>query len=147
MPPARAYVPPVPPLPTGPLTAAQLPDVRIPGKHVELVRGTLVVKEPPGYRHSTVTARLAKALMDHVDPRDLGDVGLRRLDDGLAHFGEPLAVAPFAFGAAFVELGCRGGSGFGGDGPQVVGAHDDALAVGGDHSTSSAAAGWGVEAA
>jgi Uma2 family endonuclease len=64
------------PLPAGPLTAAQLLDVRIPGKHVELVRGTLVVKEPPGYLHSTVTARLAKALMDYVDPHDLGDVGV-----------------------------------------------------------------------
>lgn len=34
----------------------------------------MVVREPPGYRHGRVAARLAKILMDHVDERDLGEV-------------------------------------------------------------------------
>ncbi|MGH8567587.1 MAG: Uma2 family endonuclease, partial [Gammaproteobacteria bacterium] len=42
--------------------------------HVELVRGVLVVREPPGYRHGDVTARLMKVLMDVVDARGLGRV-------------------------------------------------------------------------
>jgi Uma2 family endonuclease len=40
----------------------------------ELVRGVMVVREPPGYRHGVVTARLAKILMDHVEEGDLGEV-------------------------------------------------------------------------
>jgi Uma2 family endonuclease len=34
----------------------------------------MIVREPPGYRHGRVAARLAKILMDHVDERVLGDV-------------------------------------------------------------------------
>lgn len=40
----------------------------------ELVRGVMFVREPPGYRHGRVAARLAKLLTDHVDARDLGAV-------------------------------------------------------------------------
>jgi Uma2 family endonuclease len=55
-----------------PLTADDLLRVQIPGKATELVRGVLVVKEPPGFLHGAVAARLAKAVMDHVDARNLG---------------------------------------------------------------------------
>lgn len=59
---------------TAPLTADELLHLDIPGKSLELVRGVLVVKEPPGFLHGAVAARLAKVLMDHVDPRHLGMV-------------------------------------------------------------------------
>src|SRR6266404_9877563 len=56
------------------MTAEQLLEVGIPGKQVELVRGRLVVKEPPGYRHGDITARLAFDLMQYVGAQDLGQV-------------------------------------------------------------------------
>jgi len=56
------------------MTAEQLLEVNISGKQVELVRGRLVVKEPPGYRHGDVTARLAFELMQYVRAQDLGQV-------------------------------------------------------------------------
>jgi Uma2 family endonuclease len=39
-----------------------------------LVRGVLVVREPAGYRHGDVTARITKLLMEAVDARGLGRV-------------------------------------------------------------------------
>jgi Uma2 family endonuclease len=71
MPAERAYVPAMSP---ELMTAEQLLGVKIPGKQVELVRGRLVVKEPPGYRHGDITARLAFALMQYVRAQDLGQV-------------------------------------------------------------------------
>ena len=56
------------------MTAEDLLHVQIPNKRVELVRGVLVVSEPPGYFHGAITARLAKVLIDYADPRDLGRV-------------------------------------------------------------------------
>jgi Uma2 family endonuclease len=41
---------------------------------VELVRGVLVVSEPPGYSHGEVTARLARILGNHADAHTLGTV-------------------------------------------------------------------------
>jgi Uma2 family endonuclease len=71
MPAEPAYVPPMSP---ELMTAEQLLEVNIPGKQVELVRGRLVVKEPPGYRHGDITARLAFELMQYVRAQDLGQV-------------------------------------------------------------------------
>jgi Uma2 family endonuclease len=56
------------------MTADQLERLRLPDKHVELVKGVLIVKEPAGYRHGAVAARLAKVLMDYADAQDLGQV-------------------------------------------------------------------------
>src|SRR5439155_452133 len=39
-----------------------------------LVKGVLIVKEPAGYRHGAVAARLAKVLMDYADAQELGQV-------------------------------------------------------------------------
>jgi len=72
MPADHAYVPSMPPAAL--LTAEDLLHVRMPNKQVELVRGLLVVREPPGYRHGEVTARLTKALMDFTDAHDVGRV-------------------------------------------------------------------------
>ena len=56
------------------MTADELLRTHLPDKHVELVRGVLLVKEPPGFVHGEITARLTKVLMNHVDARDLGMV-------------------------------------------------------------------------
>jgi len=56
------------------MTADELLRTRLPDKRVELVRGVLVVREPTGYRHGDVTARITKRLMDVVDAGGLGRV-------------------------------------------------------------------------
>ena len=56
------------------MTANELLQTHIPDKQVELVRGLLVVREPPGYVHGDVTLRLAVRLANHVDQRGLGSV-------------------------------------------------------------------------
>lgn len=71
MPAEPAYVPAMSP---DLMTAEQLLDVDIRGKQVELVRGRLVVKEPPGYLHATVVARLAAELVHYVRAQNLGQV-------------------------------------------------------------------------
>src|SRR2546425_748606 len=65
MPAGRAYVPNMasPAL----LTADELLRVGIPDKRVELVRGTLVVREPPGYTHGRITVNLAVRLAAHLE--------------------------------------------------------------------------------
>src|SRR2546422_1703946 len=55
-----------------PLTAADVERLSIPGKQVELVRGQLVVREPPGTWHGAVAANLAYHLGDSVRRGDLG---------------------------------------------------------------------------
>src|SRR5438876_11808007 len=67
----RQYVPAMTPTL---VTADQLEHLRLPDKHVELVKGVLIVNEPAGYRHGAVAARLAKVLMDYADAQDLGQV-------------------------------------------------------------------------
>src|SRR2546430_1224208 len=55
-----------------PLTAADVERMSIPGKQVELVRGQLVVREPPGTWHGAVAANLAYLLGDFVRRHGLG---------------------------------------------------------------------------
>ena len=61
----RAYVPIVAPPTT--MTADDLIERRIPDKHVELVRGVLMVRELPGYTHGRITAALGFQLGAHID--------------------------------------------------------------------------------
>jgi Uma2 family endonuclease len=56
------------------ITAEQLETIDIPGKKVELVRGRLLISEPPGVYHGVVAARLSHALMAFVEARKLGVV-------------------------------------------------------------------------
>ena len=56
------------------LTADELLRMSFPGKRVELVRGTLVVSEPPGFLHGECMVRLARILGDYVASHDLGRV-------------------------------------------------------------------------
>jgi len=55
------------------MTAEDLLQPGVP-KHAQLVRGVLVVREPPGFRHGEVMVRLASELMRHVDAHNLGRV-------------------------------------------------------------------------
>jgi len=72
MPAERAYVPNMPP--TALMTADELLQVRIPDKHVELVRGVLVVREPAGSTHGLVAMSLGAELTVYVKHRGAGGV-------------------------------------------------------------------------
>ena len=54
------------------LTAADVERMSVPDKQVELVRGQLVVREPPGSWHGVVAANLAYFLADFVRRHRLG---------------------------------------------------------------------------
>ena len=56
------------------LTAEDVERISIPGKVVELIRGRLVVHEPPGTRHGAIAANLAYHLGDFVRRHGLGRV-------------------------------------------------------------------------
>jgi len=59
---------------SAPLTAADVERLSLPGKRVELVRGRLVVREPPGTRHGAIAANLAYYLSDFARRRGAGIV-------------------------------------------------------------------------
>ena len=54
------------------ITADEL--LRIPDRHAELVRGVLIVREPPGLPHGRIAVELAAALVTHVRANGLGRV-------------------------------------------------------------------------
>ena len=56
------------------LTAEELERVELPGKSTELVRGRLIVREPPSTRHGGIAGKLAYLLGDHVFRDKLGIV-------------------------------------------------------------------------
>jgi Uma2 family endonuclease len=56
------------------MTAEDLLRVDIPGKWTELIRGRLVVSEPPGTYHGKVSLRMSVLLANHVLPRGAGEV-------------------------------------------------------------------------
>ena len=57
-----------------PLTADELERISIPGKVTELVRGRLVVREPPGTRHGAIAMNLGYVLADFVRRHGMGAV-------------------------------------------------------------------------
>src|SRR2546421_7803335 len=71
MPQRRAYVP---YMSTPLMTAEDLLSINVPNKRTELVRGRLVVHEPPGGKHGHVTANLGARLWTHVDLTGAGAV-------------------------------------------------------------------------
>src|SRR2546426_4609407 len=71
MPTARVYVRSMAP---ALMTAEELLQTSIPDKHVELVRGVLVVREPAGYRHGRVSMELAFLLSQHVKATGAGQI-------------------------------------------------------------------------
>ena len=68
----RGEVANMPPETTALMTAEELERFDLPGKSTELVRGRLIVREPPGSYHGHVAARLLFLLGQHVYPRGLG---------------------------------------------------------------------------
>src|SRR5574341_318232 len=58
------------------MTAEELLHTSIPDKQVDLVRGVLVVREPPGLRHGRIAMELGRRLADHVERHALGRVYL-----------------------------------------------------------------------
>jgi Uma2 family endonuclease len=73
MPAERAYVPAVSPA-AALTTADELLHTSIPNKHVELVRGVLVVREPAGSTHGLVAMGLGAELAVHVKRTGAGGV-------------------------------------------------------------------------
>lgn len=57
-----------------PCTAEELLRLSLPNRRAELVRGVLVVREPAGYQHGEVAARLLVAIATHADAHRLGRV-------------------------------------------------------------------------
>ncbi len=56
------------------LTAEELERISIPGKVTELIRGRLIVREPPGTWHGAISAKLTYLLADFVYRQGLGMV-------------------------------------------------------------------------
>jgi Uma2 family endonuclease len=56
------------------MTADELAGTSIPDKQVELIRGRLVVREPPGTHHGAVSANIALELSAFVRTEKLGQV-------------------------------------------------------------------------
>jgi Uma2 family endonuclease len=54
------------------MTAEELLALNLPDKRTELIRGRLVVREPAGFLHGDVAARILVALAAHVNPMRLG---------------------------------------------------------------------------
>src|ERR1043166_5348709 len=73
MPAEPAYVPPMP-QPRALMTAEELLHAHIPNKRTELVRGVLVVREPPGSLHGRVAMELGRQIANHVAAHRLGAV-------------------------------------------------------------------------
>jgi Uma2 family endonuclease len=71
MPAEPAYVP---PMTASPLTAEELLYLHLPDKHAELVKGVLIVREPPGGRHGQVVMEVGRLIANHVTDHGLGMV-------------------------------------------------------------------------
>jgi len=81
------------------LTAEELLYLNLPDKQAELVRGQLVVREPPGYRHGVVAFALASRIGEFVRANRLGVVVAA--ETGFKLFSNPDTVR--AADAAFVS--------------------------------------------
>lgn len=56
------------------VTADDLEKLPSSGNHTELVRGVMIVREPPGFQHGDIAVKVAVALSGFVRARDLGRV-------------------------------------------------------------------------
>ena len=61
-----------PPTSAGVVTAEELLYLNLPDKQTELVRGSLIVREPPGYQHGLVALKIARLIANHAHDYDLG---------------------------------------------------------------------------
>jgi Uma2 family endonuclease len=81
------------------LTAEELLYLDLPDKQTELVRGTLIVREPPGYKHGVVAFAIAARIGQFVAANDLGVVVAA--ETGFKLFANPDTVR--AADAAFLS--------------------------------------------
>jgi len=90
----HSYVPSMtPPL----MTAEELLHTTVPDKRAELVRGVLVVREPPGGRHGSVTMNLALRLGNHVEREGAGQVFAAETGFTLARGPDTVRAPDIAF--------------------------------------------------
>src|SRR5690242_19469833 len=87
MPAEPAYVPNM----TTPLMSAEeLLQTHLPNKSAELVRGRLIVREPPGSSHGKIAMNLAVRLANHVERAAAGQIFAA--ETGFTLFREPDTV-------------------------------------------------------
>jgi Uma2 family endonuclease len=86
------------PAPTsGLLTADELLQLYLPNKRAELVRGVLVVREPPGGRHGRIAMNLGVELANYVRARELGVVYAAETGFTLARHPDTVRAPDVAF--------------------------------------------------
>ena len=90
---------PEPPTVAGLMTAEELLYVTLPDKQTELVRGELIVREPPGYQHGLVALKIARLIANHAHDHNLG-VAVAA-ETGFKLFSKPDTVR--AADAAFIS--------------------------------------------
>jgi Uma2 family endonuclease len=91
----RPYVPAMTP-PTL-VTADELLHTHVPDKRVELVRGVLMVREPPGFRHGSVATELGTRLGEYVTAKGLGRVFTSEIGFRLAADPDTVRAPDVAF--------------------------------------------------
>jgi Uma2 family endonuclease len=79
------------------LTAADVERLSLPDKQVELVRGRLVVREPPGALHGAMAATLTHFLTAFVRERHLGTVFAQDTGFHIAHDPDTVRAPDVAF--------------------------------------------------
>lgn len=90
-----SYVPPM--TASGLITAEELLHLSIPDKRAELVRGVLVVREPPGGRHGRIVMNLGVELANYVRTRELGVVYAAETGFTLARHPDTVRAPDVAF--------------------------------------------------
>ena len=90
-----SYVPPM--TASGLITAEELLHLSIPDKRTELVRGVLVVREPPGGRHGRIAMNLGVELANYVRTRELGVVYAAETGFTLARHPDTVRAPDVAF--------------------------------------------------
>jgi Uma2 family endonuclease len=96
---------------TGLMTAEELERLDLPGKTTELIRGQLIVREPPGTRHGIIAANLSFLLASFVRREKLGAVAAQ--DTGFKIESNPDTVrAPDVAYLSTARLGAVGRRGY-----------------------------------
>ena len=79
------------------MTADELLHVHLPNRHVELVRGVLVVREPAGGTHGRVTVNLTVRLGVHVEHAGVGQLFAAETGFTLARHPDTVRAPDIAF--------------------------------------------------
>jgi Uma2 family endonuclease len=82
------------------LTAEELLRINLPNKRSELVRGKLMIREPAGYIHGAVAARLLAAIAAHIGTSGLGRVFAAETGFTLARGPDTVRAPDVAFVSA-----------------------------------------------